>query len=326
MIFSSVNLVDPTVAVRATRQLLAQVTGADSRPATRDREQILQALALACLDLDQADPLLLPVTVATEAWRGQDSPSIPGVGNGFIGSRLEALYMPPAVLPENQIPFAVTAVGTIIPQAVIEADLLALIQFPRRPAAAVISTLNGPLFTVNNIGVSNVALSGMGSGPLLDGYAPDNYGICLLTGQTSAADNGLYVFATNGTIYAFTRPSTLSWDWAHQGATFAIQTGATYAGRYVQLSTPDPISIGVTPTAYQTLVSYPSNIEVNECQACIVPRAAAYMAMAIALNHADKNVADRMTVWANQMLARPLPVAGEAHSRRIQTVSRYANA
>jgi hypothetical protein len=247
------------------------------------------------------------------------------VGNGFIGSVLEALYMPAALLPENQIPFALTAVGTIIPQAIITADLLALIRFPRKPSAAVISTLNGQLFSVNNIGLSNVALSGSGTGPGLDGVAPDNYGYNLLVGQTNLPENGVYAFSTNGATYAFTRPNTPDWNWAHQGSTFLILAGNTCAGRYVQLNTPDPITVGTTATTYQTLVSYLSNIDIAECNAYVVPRAAAYLIEEVALTVTDKNVATALTVWAAQLLARPLPTLGGAHSLRLQTVTRYSN-
>ncbi|HEY3289314.1 MAG TPA: hypothetical protein VGK87_04225 [Anaerolineae bacterium] len=324
MLFSSVNLIQPTAAVRATRQLVTAVLGVDKHPAAVDREHIQQALALACLDLDQADTLLLPITIATGAWMGQDSPAIAGVGNQFIGTQLEALYMPASLLPENQVPFALTAVGTIIPQTVVTADMLALVRFPRKLESAVISTLNGRLFSINNIGTSQTALSGNGLGPTLDGASPDNYGYTLLIAQTNPAQNGVYAFSTNGSTFAFTRPASPEWDWAHQGSTFAILNGNLYGGRFVQLTTPDPISVDVTATAYQTLVSYASNVDAAECAAYIVPRAAGYIVRGVALDTADKNSAANLMAWAEQMLARPLPAASHAQALRIQAATRYS--
>ena len=328
MIFSNLNLIDPSAAIHQVRQSVTQAF--PTALSTTDNEQVRQALDLAAADLDTADPLLLPVTIDTATYTGQDSPTIPNVGNQFIGTQLEALYMPAAIAPENLIPWAAgDTPSKIIPQAVINANLLALVRWPRRFTTAVVSPYNGTLFTADNIALANiVVLSGSGSGPSMDGLVPDNYGFCLLTAQTNPAQNGIYQFYTNGAVYSLTRPTlgvTSAWDWAHQGSTFYIRQGSTKAGAYYQLTTPNPIVVDTTSLAFTTLSAYISNIDATEFAIYIVPRAAGYLVQSLAATEKDKNLAAMLMTWAATMFARPLPASTQATSHRIQSVTRYAN-
>ena len=323
MLFSTVNLVTSAAAIRDLRALITSTAGKLHSSYT-DHDHLTQAIALACLDLDQVDPLMLPLTISTTLYRGQDAPAIPNVGNHFVGTQLIALYMPDQITSGNLIPFAMTAIGTIIPDVVVTADMLALIQYPRSLSPAIISSLNGDLFSVPYIGLSNIALTGSGSGPSLDDIVPDTGSYVLLIGQTNPAQNGLYMFSTDSYTYAFTRPSTALINWPRQGSTFLIANGTVYAGKYVQLSTPDTIVVGTTALTFTTLTTYPSNIDANDYAAYILPRAAAYIVGQIALNTVDKNIAASLTLWATQILARPLPVRGLA-TLRILASSRYAS-
>ena len=324
MIFSNVNLVDTAAATRLVRQMVSQTL--PNAQALTDREQILQALELAAADLDAADPLLLPVAIDATPYIGQDSPIIPNVGNQFIGTRITALYMPAAIQPENLIPFANgETASAIIPQAVITADLLALVQWPRHFSTAILSAYNGKLFTITNIATANVALSGSGTGPDMDGQTPDNYGHCLLIAQTNPAQNGVYEFYTNGVTYTLTRPASPQWDWAHQGSAFYIENGSTQAHAYYQLTTPDPIVVDATALSFAALTTYDTNIDTSECSVYLVPRAAGYLVQSSAIGERDKNVSAALTAWASAMLARPLPVMTQAASQRIQSVTRYSN-
>ncbi|MCL5275121.1 MAG: hypothetical protein M1434_10320 [Chloroflexi bacterium] len=327
MLFSNVNLIEPSAAVRAVRQLVSQAIPAETRygaPIPTDHEQILQAVALAAADLDASDPLLLPVTISAGGLLGQDSPALPNVGNQFIGTQLEALYMPAAIQPENLIPWAAgDSPSVIIPQAVITGDLLALIRWPRRMDRAVVSPYNGSLFHVDNIATANISLNGSGTGPDMDGQSPDNYGVCLLIGQTNPAQNGLYEFVTNSATYTLTRPGSSAW--ASQGSVFLIAHGAQYGGRYLQLTSANPITVDVTACTFSTLTTYPSNIDASEFARHILPRAAAYLAQDVVLAEPDKNRAAALSAWAAELFARPLPAATQAASQKLQTVSRYSH-
>ena len=327
MLFSNVNLIDLAGAVRAVRQMVSQAMPVDSRAtaAVTDHEQVIQAIALAAADLDASDPLLLPVTIRAGGIMGQDSPALTDVGNQFIGTQLEALYMPAAIQPENLIPWAAgDNPATIIPQAVITADLLALIRWPRRMERAVVSPYNGSLFQVDLVAATDIPLLGNGSGPGMDGETPQNYSACLLIAQSDPARNGLYDFYTNSVTYALSRPS--SGAWAARGSVFQIARGAQYGGRYLQLVTANPIVVDTTALAFNTLTTYPSNLDTAEFARYILPRAAAYLAQDMALAEPDKNRAAALTAWAASMLARPLPAATQAASQRLQTVSRYSHA
>ena len=323
MLFSTVNLVTSATAIRDLRALITSTAG-KAHSSYTDHDHLTQAIALACLDLDQVDPLMLPLTISTALYRGQDAPAIPNVGNHFVGTQLIALYMPAQISSENLIPFAATAIGTIVPDAIITADLLALIQYPRSLDDAIVSNLNGDLFTVTLVSASNIALYGDGSGPALDGVQPVTQSYVLLIGQTNTAQNGLYYFETDSLTYAFTRPSVSVMNWARQGSTFLVTSGTAYTGKYLQLSTPDTILVNTTPLAFTTLTAYPSNVDAADFNAYILPRAAAYIVGQIALNTVDKNIAASLTLWATQILARPLPVRGLA-TLRILASSRYAS-
>lgn len=323
MLFSAVNLITSATAIRDLRALVTSTAG-KAHSSYTDHDHLTQAIALACLDLDQVDPLMLPLTISTALYRGQDSPAIPNVGNHFIGTQLIALYMPDQITSGNLIPFAMTAIGTIIPDVVVTADMLALIQYPRSLDDAIVSNLNGDLFTVTLVSASNIALYGDGSGPALDGVLPVTQSYVLLIGQTNTAQNGLYYFETDSVTYAFTRPSVSVMNWARQGSTFLVTSGTAYTGKYLQLSTPDTILVNTTPLAFTTLTAYPSNVDAADFNAYILPRAAAYIVGQIALNTVDKNIAASLTLWATQILARPLPVRGLA-TLRILASSRYAS-
>ena len=322
MLFSTTNLITPAAAVKSVRQLLETIAG-PSNPRMPERDRLLQAITLACTDLDQADPIILPTTIDTSALLGQDSPSI-SVGNRYIGYILDGLYMPAAIKSENQIPYSQVSAGTIIPDAVISDDLMACIRWPRAAAPAVIVPFDGRLFACSNIASTNVALTGATAGPTCDGVTPDTGALILCIAQTLPAQNGLYDFSTDGFSYTMMRPSVITYPWAHHGSVFSIANGTIYAGSNLQLTTSDPITIGTTATAYALGTTYDSNIDTTEFSQYICPRAVAYLAQALAMQTSDKNAIASLTAWALATLARPLPVHGLA-TLRVMTASRYAS-
>ena len=106
-----------------------------------------------------------------------------------------------------------------------------------------------------------------------------------------------------------------------------VLMGKFAAGGYQITNNPkeaDTIVVNTTALTFTTLTTYPSNIDANDYSAYIMPRAAAYIVGQIALNTVDKNIAASLTLWATQILARPLPVRGLA-TLRILASSRYAS-
>lgn len=87
---------------------------------------------------------------------------------------------------------------------------------------------------VNLLATSNVALTGSTSTLVIDGHSAldqtDN-GIyrLLLTGQTTTAENGIYVYNDNGTTYTLTRPVDADTYTELVGASVFVMEGTTYA-------------------------------------------------------------------------------------------------
>ncbi len=119
--------------------------------------------------------------------------------------------------------------------------------------------------------VTNIALTG--AAPLIiDGVtmanAPagsPNMRIALI-GQTTASQNGIYDYTDNGTVYTLTR----SFDFGgtpdptgtevSSGDYFRVEFGTIYSGYDVQLTTPNPITVGTTNL---TFAYYPSTISLT---------------------------------------------------------------
>jgi len=87
---------------------------------------------------------------------------------------------------------------------------------------------------VNLLATSNVALTGSTSTLVIDGHSAldqtDN-GVyrLLLTGQTTTAENGIYVYNDNGTTYTLTRPVDSDTYTELVGASVFVMEGTTYA-------------------------------------------------------------------------------------------------
>lgn len=80
---------------------------------------------------------------------------------------------------------------------------------------------------------TNVALTGSTSTLVIDGHSAldsaDNGYRILLTGQTSATENGIYVYSDNGTTYSLTRATDADTYQELIGSSIYILEGTTYA-------------------------------------------------------------------------------------------------
>lgn len=87
---------------------------------------------------------------------------------------------------------------------------------------------------VNLLSTSNVALSGSTGAVSIDGHSPLDSGDSgyrvLLINQTTGSENGIYVYADNGSTYTLTRPSDANAYTELNSATVFIQEGTRYAG------------------------------------------------------------------------------------------------
>lgn len=86
--------------------------------------------------------------------------------------------------------------------------------------------------SVNLLATSNVALTGTSGTLVIDGHtalddADDGYRI-LLTGQSTDAEKGIYVYADNGSTYTLTRSADADTAEELKGATVFISEGTTY--------------------------------------------------------------------------------------------------
>lgn len=86
---------------------------------------------------------------------------------------------------------------------------------------------------VNLLSITNVALTGSTSTLVIDGHsaldsADSGYRI-LLIGQTTTAENGIYVYNDNGTTYSLTRPADADTYTELIGASVFVIEGTTYA-------------------------------------------------------------------------------------------------
>ena len=98
---------------------------------------------------------------------------------------------------------------------------------------------------VNLLADSNVALTGSTATLVIDGHAAldsadNNVYRVLLTGQTTASENGIYVYTDNGTSYTLVRPTdsdsyqelVSASVWVNEGVTYA-STGWTQTNSYL---------------------------------------------------------------------------------------------
>ena len=87
---------------------------------------------------------------------------------------------------------------------------------------------------VNLLATTNVALTGSTSTLVIDGHSAlditdDNAYRLLLTGQTSTAENGIYVYTDNGTTYALVRAEDADTFDELIGCSVFVMEGVTYA-------------------------------------------------------------------------------------------------
>ena len=82
---------------------------------------------------------------------------------------------------------------------------------------------------------SNIALTGATNTLVIDGHSAltqahgDGYRL-LLNGQTTASENGIYVYNDNGTTYTLTRSTDADTYTELDGAAVFVMEGTTYAG------------------------------------------------------------------------------------------------
>jgi hypothetical protein len=85
----------------------------------------------------------------------------------------------------------------------------------------------------NLFSTSNVSLTGATGSLAIDGHTAlttSNVGYRLvLTGQSTGSENGIYVYADNGTSYTLSRPSDADAYTELKGASIFIEEGTTYA-------------------------------------------------------------------------------------------------
>lgn len=82
-----------------------------------------------------------------------------------------------------------------------------------------------------------------------------------LTGQTTAADNGVYVYTVSGGNYTLARASDFDTDTeVTYGLYFMVTGGSLYSGYEVILTTEDPIDLGTTALSFS---KYPSTLSLT---------------------------------------------------------------
>lgn len=110
---------------------------------------------------------------------------------------------------------------------------------------------------VNALADTNQALTG--STPLvIDGLTITLGMRVLLTGQTTASENGIYTYSVSGPTYTLTRSNDANTNAAvTTGLYTMVISGTVYSGYEAILTTPDPI---VLDTTALTFAKYPSTI------------------------------------------------------------------
>lgn len=106
---------------------------------------------------------------------------------------------------------------------------------------------------VKAIAITNVTIASPGS--TIDGYSVAANDRLLLTGQSTASQNGIWIFNTSGT--SLTRPddyAAASTTQAYADILVEVLNGNTYSGTVWRLSTTSAITIDTTSTAWAQVV------------------------------------------------------------------------
>ena len=339
--------------IRAVRQMASQVVAiplVSTTPAL-DREQVLQAISLACADLDDADPLIVEHIIDTSAYVGRAEPVIP---NAIPATRpnVFALYMPAVIDQDNLIEWDWSGPTGIIPHTAITANspcgtlasrsdacrMLALIRWPysasalaevnpgvpptgnRTPVAAYAADPNTPLVYAFDL-------------PVVDGRVI-NIGERVLIGNGEDSNlTGIYTLVhSNENEYTFRRPADCDNELEIAGSIVAVQSGSAHAGTVWQI-----VAAGDPPGYYhitpitgtrEAYIVYRANITRDQATATLIPRAAAYLVHQVALaapSTVDKTAGQHLIDWATAILARPIPAASQAISYRIRSATQYSN-
>lgn len=318
MIFNTTNLIDPLVLSRATRSMLQSVVPA----ANLDHTAIMAGVSLALADLDVSDPLIVQREIDISALRGQDSATV-AVTTRHYGSQVLACYLGDQT-EANQIAFDMTdEIHAQLHAPIDEDELHVLINWPRRAAAIPYNDLPAG---VESFTPARCVLNGSSGDPFnllntdgVDYAAGDRMLACLGTSST-ASGNGIYTY-TAGTVQRTSDALTPS-DFP-VGKMIKVLEGILYGDSVWEVIAPQPVIIGTSPINFQQ-AKHPSNIDTDQANTVIIPRAAAYAAIAIT-STLDKATAAQVTAWASVVLGRPIPAIKDATSHRLITATRYAN-
>jgi hypothetical protein len=328
MIFSHTGLISQAALIQATRQMIGDLLPASaSSGALLDHTQVLAALKLALADLDASDPLDVIRAINVQAYLGQTEALIK-VSTQHYGAQVLAVYAG-QLAEANQLPFDVEADYQVRLHAALHSPDLdanptfwAIIRWPRSPEPIPIS--EPPAGPPQFAGVRCV-LNGATSDPArpanCDGVALGLGERCLVcqSAEDAMPANGIYQLTQTGLQRA---PDASSVSDFSLDKLVCVMQGDTYGDTVWQVSQV-PAHVGTSPLRFQ-LLAYPTNVDVAQAQAHVIPRATAYLAAQMSVRVSDKNLAQQCTEWAATLLARPLPRHAEAISRRAQTATEYA--
>lgn len=323
MIFTDTNLIEQATAIRLTRQMASQILP-DAAPSI-DREQVIQALALATADLDTADPLVVLREVDTAALIGMRDPLVT-ITTRHFGMRIAAIYHPAEINDANSVPFDLAERYQARLRAQISsASILAVIRWARRITPIPVSdapAASNPFQPVRCVLTSPATLGAPTRDPAdYDGeriLAGDRF---LVVNHSDPALNGIYELTDQDRA---ARPLDACTSGQYLvGRTVAVSAGNRY-GTTVWYVANDAANVGIDALTL-TQMLYDTNIDYDQATAHIIPRAAAYLTQQYAALLSDAPRRDALSAWAAGILARPLPITAQAISLRIQTATQYAH-
>jgi hypothetical protein len=314
MIFSALNLIDTLSLSQAVRVMVQSVVAS----ASPDHNAIETAINLALADLDIADPLIMQRAIDLTAVAGQDSPTV-RVTSHYLGTQVIACYLGDQT-EANQISFDMFDENNAQLHAYIDQNMLrTLIRWPRRLGKIPYSDLPAgvPFFSPVRCTIANVPTPTS----LLD-----TDGIAIVTGDRvlSLAGSAQFSGILEVTSTGFSRASDAN-DLAEivLGKVVLVTEGIKYADSVWKVIDPLPLNM-VDGTVVLEQLFYPSNIDKDQALSVIVPRAAAYAALAVC-SILDKATAALVTTWSTAVLARPIPASRDAFSHHLISATSYAN-
>ncbi|HEY3341544.1 MAG TPA: hypothetical protein VGK81_05980 [Anaerolineae bacterium] len=313
MIFSPLNLINQLTLSQSVRIMVQSVVAS----ATPDHNAIETAINLALADLDIADPLILQRSVDLTAVAGQDSPIV-RITSHYLGTQVIACYLGDQT-EANQISFDLVDERNAQLHAYIDQPVLrTLIRWPRRSGTIPLSDLppGVPSFSSVRcvIAASPMTLFNTDGVPVKVGDR------VLAAFNLPGAASGIQLATSTGYVRA-TDNDELS-ELA-VGKVVCVTEGVKFADTVWQIA--DPLPLLATGTIIFKQMFYDSNIDSDQAHAIIVPRAAAYAALAVTAS-LDKATAAQVTAWSNAILARPIPSSRDAFSHHLISATRYSNA